>query len=267
MSSEHDESASSPAPAPSGLPDEASAPVDRSARARSPFAIVGVGASAGGIEALKAFFAAAAADSGMAYVVIQHLSPEHQSLMADILGRCTALPVVQIEDGMRVEPNHVYVIRSGYTVTLKDGRLNLGQPVEKRGHRRPVDDFSSCLAIGPWALATQRPLHSASVGVRAVSVIPDFGASSSDSSPLRVARAQRAVCDVRSCLAFAAPAALLTSFLSSGGGSTASSPSDLSHSSRHHPWLWYRYAFSSSSICSAAAVSTVAASPSKAFAH
>ena len=66
--------------------------------------------------------------------------------MADILGRCTSMPVVQIEDGMRVEPNHVYVIRPGYTVTLKDCRLHLGQPVEKRGHRRPVDDFFRSLA-------------------------------------------------------------------------------------------------------------------------
>ena len=95
---------------------------------------------------MKAFFAATAADSGMAYVVIQHLSPEHQSLMADILGRCTSMQVVQIEDGMRVEPNHVYVIRPGFTVTLKGGRLHLGQPVEKRGHRRPVDDFFRSLA-------------------------------------------------------------------------------------------------------------------------
>jgi two-component system, chemotaxis family, CheB/CheR fusion protein len=143
MSSEHDQSMSPP---PSGVPDEASAPVDFSPRARSPFPIVGVGASAGGIAALKAFFAATDADSGIAYIVIQHLSPEHQSLMADILGRCTTMPVIQIEDGMEVSPNHVYVIRPGYTVTLKDQRLHLGQPVEKRGHRRPVDDFFRSLA-------------------------------------------------------------------------------------------------------------------------
>ena len=146
MNREHDESASSPAPTPSGAPEDVAAPVDFSPRARNPFPIVGVGASAGGIEALKAFFTATAADSGMAYVVIQHLSPEHQSLMADILGRCTSMPVVQIEDGMPVEPGHVYVIRPGFTVTLKDGRLHLGQPVEKRGHRRPIDDFFRSLA-------------------------------------------------------------------------------------------------------------------------
>lgn len=146
MSSEHDGSASTQAPTPSGHRDEAAAPVDFSTRARCPFPIVGVGASAGGVEALKAFFTATAADSGMAYIVIQHLSPDHQSLMAHILGRCTSMPVIEIEDGMSVEPNRVYVIRPGYTLTLKDCRLQLGRPVEKRGHRRPIDDFFRSLA-------------------------------------------------------------------------------------------------------------------------
>jgi two-component system CheB/CheR fusion protein len=146
MNSEHDESELFPAPTPSGTFGEASAPVDFASRARCPFPIVGVGASAGGIEALKAFFTASTADSGMAYIVIQHLSPEHHSLMADILGRCTSMPVSQIEDGVRIEPNRVYVIRPGYTVTLKNARLHLGEPVEKRGHRRPIDDFFRSLA-------------------------------------------------------------------------------------------------------------------------
>jgi CheB methylesterase len=66
--------------------------------------------------------------------------------MAEILGRCTSMPVSQIENGMLVEPDHVYVIRPGYTVTVKDCRLHLGEPVEKRGHRRPIDDFFRSLA-------------------------------------------------------------------------------------------------------------------------
>ena len=146
MSSEHDEAGAAPAPTPSGSADEPSAPVDFTVRARCPFPVVGVGASAGGIEALKGFFAATGADTGMAYIVIQHLSPEHESLMADILGRCTRMPVLVIEAGMRVEPNHVYVIRPGFTVTLRDATLHLGEPVEKRGHRRPIDDFFRSLA-------------------------------------------------------------------------------------------------------------------------
>jgi two-component system, chemotaxis family, CheB/CheR fusion protein len=123
-----------------------SAPADFTARAKLPFRVVGIGASAGGVEALRNFFVATAPDSGMAYVVIQHLSPEHHSLMAEILGRCTSMPVRQIEDGMRVEPDHVYVIRPGFTVTLEDGVLRLGEPVEKQGHRRPIDDFFRSLA-------------------------------------------------------------------------------------------------------------------------
>ena len=66
--------------------------------------------------------------------------------MAEILGRCTSMPVVVIEHGMRVEANHVYVIRPGFTVTLNNCQLHLGEPVEKRGHRRPIDDFFRSLA-------------------------------------------------------------------------------------------------------------------------
>src|SRR5689334_24430351 len=116
MTSEQDGHA---APTPSAAADDLSAPVDYSLRARCPFPVVGIGASAGGIEALKTFFSAASPDSGMAYIVVQHLSPEHPSLMAEILGRCTSMPVLPIEDGMRAESNHVYVIRPGYTLTLK----------------------------------------------------------------------------------------------------------------------------------------------------
>ena len=82
----------------------------------------------------------------MAFVVVQHLPPERESLMAEILARHAHIPVRQIEDGLAVEPNHAYVIRPGFTVTLRDGVFRLGEPVEKRGHRRPVDDFFRSLA-------------------------------------------------------------------------------------------------------------------------
>jgi two-component system, chemotaxis family, CheB/CheR fusion protein len=84
---------------PSGAPEEASAPIDFAVRAKLAFPVVGIGASAGGVEALRRFFEATSPESGMAYVVIQHLSPEHDSLMPDILGRCTTMPVRQIEEG------------------------------------------------------------------------------------------------------------------------------------------------------------------------
>ncbi|MGH8256474.1 MAG: chemotaxis protein CheB [Steroidobacteraceae bacterium] len=133
-------------PTPSGDPADLSAPVNFVSRARLAFPVVGIGASAGGVQALGKFFAATSATSGMAFVVIQHLSPDHASLMAEILGRHAHMPVHQIEDGMSIEPNHVYVIRPGRTVTLEDGQLRLGEPVEKRGHRHPVDDFFRSLA-------------------------------------------------------------------------------------------------------------------------
>jgi len=123
------------------------APIGFEQGANLPFPVVGIGASAGGIEALTAFLQSAPADGGMAFVVIQHLPPQSQSLMPEILGRCTPMPVMQIEDGTHVEPNAVYVIRPGYTVTLERGQLRLGEPVESRGHRRPVDDFFRSLAL------------------------------------------------------------------------------------------------------------------------
>jgi two-component system, chemotaxis family, CheB/CheR fusion protein len=126
--------------------DSAEAPVDAAPRRKLPFPIVGIGASAGGLEALEAFFKACPADGGMAYVVVQHLSPDHQSLMAEILARRTTMPVTEIREDMAVEPDHVYVIAPGRTLTLSDGRFHLGEPVERRGHRRPVDDFFHSLA-------------------------------------------------------------------------------------------------------------------------
>src|SRR5688572_26767876 len=72
--------------------------------------VVGIGASAGGLEALERFFERVPVDSGMAFVVVQHLSPDFRSLMDEILARRTALPVHQVEDGVRVRPNSNYLI-------------------------------------------------------------------------------------------------------------------------------------------------------------
>jgi two-component system, chemotaxis family, CheB/CheR fusion protein len=123
------------------------APTGFEERANLDFPVVGIGASAGGIDALSKFFQAVPVDSGIAFVVIQHLPPDTRSHMPEILSRCTALPVKLIEDGMALEPNTVYAIRPGFTVTLTRGVLRLGEPVEKRGHRRPVDDFFRSLAL------------------------------------------------------------------------------------------------------------------------
>src|SRR5689334_23062498 len=78
--------------------------------------VVAMGASAGGLDAFRSLFSALPADTGMAFVVVQHLSPEHPSILAKTLSRFTAMPVVEVEDGMPVAPNRVYVMPSNAEV-------------------------------------------------------------------------------------------------------------------------------------------------------
>jgi len=108
--------------------------------------IVGIGASAGGLQAFLAFLAHLPHDSGLAFVLVQHLSPDHESMLTEILARATPLPVVEAQHGMRVEPNRVYVIPPDATLTIEDGRLLLVKPAPPRSSRRPIDSFFSSLA-------------------------------------------------------------------------------------------------------------------------
>ncbi|MEI6486733.1 MAG: chemotaxis protein CheB [Sphingomonadales bacterium] len=110
------------------------------------FPIVGIGMSAGGLEAVTTLLNAMPADSGMGFVIVQHLDPTRESLLADLLRRETTMAVVQIEDGMRVEPNRVHVIVPAKTVLIADGILQLVEPSAPRGHRHPIDSFFSALA-------------------------------------------------------------------------------------------------------------------------
>lgn len=127
-------------------PDRAVHAVDGEEPPRLPFPVVGIGGSAGGLEAFSDFLKAVPADSGMAFVVIQHLPPERESMVSDILSRQTSMSVSQVEDGLRVEANHVYVIRPGRTLTIKDRALHFGAEVDRPTNRRPVDDFFRSLA-------------------------------------------------------------------------------------------------------------------------
>lgn len=102
--------------------------------------------SAGGLEVATAFFNAMPADSGMGFVVVQHLDPTRESLLAELLGRETSMPVVQIADGMPVEPNRVHIIIPAKTLLIRDGILRLVEPEAPRGHRHPIDKFFSSLA-------------------------------------------------------------------------------------------------------------------------
>jgi two-component system, chemotaxis family, CheB/CheR fusion protein len=108
--------------------------------------IVGIGASAGGLSAFKSFLSNMPPDSGMALVLIQHLSPDHKSMLTELLGRSTAMVVVEAEDGMPVEANRVFVIAPDSTLTVKDRRLRVERPAPPREHRRPIDTFFSSLA-------------------------------------------------------------------------------------------------------------------------
>ncbi len=127
--------------------DRMAEPVDAEQPPRLPFPVVGLGASAGGLEAVGEFLDAQSPDAGMAFVLVQHLPPDRESLMAEILGRRTAMPVIQVEDGMAVEPDHFYVIRPGHVLTIREGRLHLGPLLgSPRASNRPIDDFFRSLA-------------------------------------------------------------------------------------------------------------------------
>lgn len=110
------------------------------------FAVVGIGASAGGLDAFKKFFHAMAADSGMAFVLVQHLDPTHESMMVDLLTKYTAMKVVQVTDRMPVEPNCVYMIPPNKYLSMCDGVLHLSEPIKRRGMRMPIDFFFRSLA-------------------------------------------------------------------------------------------------------------------------
>ncbi len=112
------------------------------------FCVVGVGASAGGLDAFNRFVKAIPGDSGMAYVLVQHLDAEHQSQLAEILQRVTKIPVREIKDDMKVEPNTIYVIPSNKIVIANDGVLELKPRQSKEVHSRflPIDLFLDSLA-------------------------------------------------------------------------------------------------------------------------
>ena len=110
------------------------------------FLIVGIGASAGGIKALKEFFARVPADSGMAYVVILHLSPDHDSQLAEILQTAAAIPVAQVTERVHLEPNHVYVVPPNQSLKMLDGFIVVSDVTGIEERRAPVDIFFRTLA-------------------------------------------------------------------------------------------------------------------------
>ncbi|HRD89137.1 MAG TPA: chemotaxis protein CheB [Accumulibacter sp.] len=129
-----------PSPLARADPDESAAD--------QPFPIVGIGASAGGLAAFEAFFSGlpGATDPGMAFVLVQHLAPDHKSILAELVRRYTRMQVFEVEDGMRVQPNCTYIIPPNRHMAFLNGRLELLEPSEPRGQRLPIDFFFRSLA-------------------------------------------------------------------------------------------------------------------------
>ena len=111
-----------------------------------PFPVVGLGASAGGLEALEEFFRSMPTDSGMAFVVVMHQAAKHVSLLPDLLGKCTKMDVAPIHDRMSIQPNHVYIVPPGKNVDLLDGRLHLTDLPARHAATLPIDHFFRSLA-------------------------------------------------------------------------------------------------------------------------
>ncbi len=139
---------------PASAPLKHQTPVTEPAQESAPnqsantFPIVGIGASAGGLAAFEAFFSGmpADADPGMAFVLVQHLAPDHHSILAELIQRYARMPVCEAEDGMVVEANHVYIIPPNHDMALLNGALQLLEPSAPRGQRLPIDFFFRSLA-------------------------------------------------------------------------------------------------------------------------
>lgn len=121
-------------------------PSPAAASAGSPFPIVGLGASAGGLEALTQFLRNVPEGSGLAFVIVQHLDPTHKGLLAELLQSATAMPVTEVKDRTRVQPDCVYVIPPNKDLSLLHGVLHLLDPTAPRGLRLPIDFFFRSLA-------------------------------------------------------------------------------------------------------------------------
>ncbi len=113
---------------------------------RQAIPVVGIGASAGGLDVFKLLLANLPTDTGLGFVLIQHLDPTHQSMLAEILGRATAMPLCEVADGMPLEANHVYVIPANFDLTVDNGALILAPRTETPGSHLPIDRFLRSVA-------------------------------------------------------------------------------------------------------------------------
>ncbi|MDQ2713842.1 MAG: ATP-binding protein [Chloroflexota bacterium] len=144
----------------------------------SAFPIVGIGASAGGLKAFTALLAHLPATTGMAYVLVQHLEPTHESILDSLLARITPMPVSEATDGMLVEADHVYVIAPNTDMSLTQGRLTLLPRTQETGRHLPIDTFLCSLADAQQQYAIGVILSgTASDGTRGLQAIKERGGS------------------------------------------------------------------------------------------
>jgi two-component system CheB/CheR fusion protein len=120
---------------------------NQSASTSNKLVVVGIGASAGGVEALKQFFSIMPAEMGVAFVVVQHLDPSHESMMSNILATCTNMPVAQVTRRQRLKVDHIYVAPPNKYLTISKDQIGPTKPLEERGARMPVNFFFHALAF------------------------------------------------------------------------------------------------------------------------
>lgn len=155
-----------------GSPRRSAAGPSSTARAEPAFPIVGIGASSGGLDACQKFLRALPDRTGMAFILVQHLGPTHESLMVELLSAHTPMRVLQALDEAAIEPNHLYIIPPASYLTVTDGRLHLSPPPTPHGARLPFDHLLESLAgaCGQYAVCVVLSGNGAdgSVGLRAV---------------------------------------------------------------------------------------------------
>src|SRR6266571_282635 len=104
-----------------------------------PLSVVGIGAAAGGLEAFEQLLRALPEDTGLGFVLVQHLAPKHESMLSELLAKATRMPVIEVTQGMRVQANHVYVIPPNADMSISDSVLHLAPLSADRALRMPID--------------------------------------------------------------------------------------------------------------------------------
>ena len=164
--------------------DVAASRDDRASAVPAGVPVVGIGASAGGLEALREMLAPAKRPTGLAFVIVQHLDPNHESMLAQLLDRNTSLAVLQSSGGERIEADTVYIIPPGRGLAIHDGVLELTNFQQPRGLRRPIDDFFLSLAGDQQSNAACVILSGTGAdGTTGLRAIKEMAASVSCSSP------------------------------------------------------------------------------------